>query len=193
MSYRACYGTGPGIYRTWSPARPLPAPGDPVALPGILMRGASAGKVTDGLSQTVLYSERVVGDMDPTRIVGWRDVLVNVTPDAILRDPDEYVDYCGRMHSPQTHYSFAGRSWVLGGYHHDGYNHVLSPNSSIPDCARLLGPSYLGAMSARSLHPDGVNVCMADGAVRQVSERVDLRVWRAMATMYGGPLEPVGR
>ncbi len=40
--------------------------------------------------------------------------------------------------------------------------------------------------AARSRHPTGVNVVMADGAVGFVSNSVDFGVWQALATISGG-------
>jgi prepilin-type N-terminal cleavage/methylation domain-containing protein len=86
-----------------------------------------------------------------------------------------------------------------------GYGHIytqLSPNSTSPDLLytgwcdshpeRNLpcmsgdsGPNNTAA--ARSLHAGGVNVVFGDGAVRFVSQNVDLvNVWRPLATIAGG-------
>jgi prepilin-type processing-associated H-X9-DG protein len=43
-----------------------------------------------------------------------------------------------------------------------------------------------GIASARSRHTGGVNVCMADGSVRFVSNNVLLQTWQALGTMNGG-------
>ncbi|MBP5622857.1 MAG: DUF1559 domain-containing protein, partial [Thermoguttaceae bacterium] len=40
--------------------------------------------------------------------------------------------------------------------------------------------------AARSKHSGGVNVAMVDGAVRFVSDTVDLAVWRAAGSTKGG-------
>jgi hypothetical protein len=42
-----------------------------------------------------------------------------------------------------------------------------------------------GRMAARSLHPGGVMGLSCDGAVRFVSDSVDLALWRAGATRGG--------
>jgi prepilin-type processing-associated H-X9-DG protein len=39
--------------------------------------------------------------------------------------------------------------------------------------------------AARSRHPGGVSVLMADGAVGFVSDSVDIGVWQALATIAG--------
>jgi prepilin-type processing-associated H-X9-DG protein len=47
--------------------------------------------------------------------------------------------------------------------------------------------SAVGAQAAaRSKHTGGVNLALADGSVRFVSDTVDLAVWRAMGTAMGG-------
>ena len=40
--------------------------------------------------------------------------------------------------------------------------------------------------AARSRHPTGVNVLMADGAVGFVSDSIDIGIWQALATIAGG-------
>jgi len=40
--------------------------------------------------------------------------------------------------------------------------------------------------AARSLHPGGVNVALADGSVRFVKNTVNVNVWRAVGTRNGG-------
>jgi prepilin-type processing-associated H-X9-DG protein len=42
-----------------------------------------------------------------------------------------------------------------------------------------------GWRAARSRHPGGVNVALADGAVRFVEDGVDAAVWKAAATRAG--------
>jgi len=75
---------------------------------------------------------------------------------------------------------------------------VLTPNSSAPDVWGACGavasampgmPCTAGSpihAAARSLHPGGVNVLMADGAVKFVSNTIDLALWRAAGSMNGG-------
>lgn len=88
-----------------------------------------------------------------------------------------------------------------------GYGHIytqLSPNSTSPDiiyqgwCDNRMnlpcisgdsGPNNTAA--ARSRHAGGVNVVMGDGAVRFISNTVDLiTVWRPLATIAGGETVP---
>lgn len=45
-----------------------------------------------------------------------------------------------------------------------------------------------GSTVARSRHPGGVHVSLADGSARFVSENIDLLVWRSLLTIKGGDL-----
>jgi prepilin-type N-terminal cleavage/methylation domain-containing protein/prepilin-type processing-associated H-X9-DG protein len=86
-----------------------------------------------------------------------------------------------------------------------GYGQIytqLSPNSGSPDLLyvgwcdnqpNLNLPCINGdggpnnTVAARSRHPGGVNVAMADGSIRFMSQSVDLlTVWRPLATIAGG-------
>ncbi len=137
----------------------------------------------DGLSQTALFSERVVGDDSPSSYTPFRDFFA--TGD-YPRGTENLARHCSNSASatPRFEYSFAGGSWLLGGWLNTWYAHILTPNSPIPDCG--FGPAAVdgGAMvvTARSFHVGGVHVAMADGSVRFVSSDIDLRVWRAAGT-----------
>jgi prepilin-type N-terminal cleavage/methylation domain-containing protein/prepilin-type processing-associated H-X9-DG protein len=80
-----------------------------------------------------------------------------------------------------------GSSWFWGGR---AWNTVfdtsLLPNDSNPDC----GAHGRGYFAARSNHDGGVNVALADGSVRFVSQGISSLTWRALSTRVGG--EPVG-
>jgi prepilin-type processing-associated H-X9-DG protein len=81
------------------------------------------------------------------------------------------------------------------------YTHLRGPNSAVPD--RLLSGGYCNStkpqtpcdgsspcwgtliVSARSYHTGGVNVCLADGSVRFVSNGIDVLVWQGVASIDG--------
>jgi prepilin-type N-terminal cleavage/methylation domain-containing protein/prepilin-type processing-associated H-X9-DG protein len=83
------------------------------------------------------------------------------------------------------------------------YTHHRGPNSAIGDsiwsaaigagfCDQTKAPcagtsNYWSTidMAARSRHPGGVNVVMADGSVQFFSDEVDLRTWQALASIDG--------
>ena len=82
---------------------------------------------------------------------------------------------------------------------HVGFTTHYPPNTDIPDrlssgfCRPSAGLPCQGTdgsnpqnFSARSRHTGGVQVIMADGAVRFVSENIDIGTWRDLSTRGGG-------
>ena len=106
----------------------------------------------------------------------------------------------------------AGMQDVRGMMHYpEGnlYHHNYTPNSLVDDWLRsswcvTTDPDSpaLGAyggwspknqlMTARSRHPGGVNLLLADGSVHFVSETIALNIWQALCTPRAAPGEPVG-
>lgn len=168
-SYRACVGIGP---------RTIGSPGEPGYNSGAFRAhydGSHVAEIRDGMSNTVLFGEKLTGDRDPSRFTPWRDAAEVPIEIFTLADAEAVCAAVGT--EPKNHYSFHGAAWLLGGPEHTWYNHVLPPNSTVPDC-------YSGgkAIAARSFHAGGVNVALADGAGRFVSESIDVSLWRAVAT-----------
>jgi prepilin-type N-terminal cleavage/methylation domain-containing protein/prepilin-type processing-associated H-X9-DG protein len=176
ISYRMCHGSSPSGHQSRE------TDGDP-ALRGMALnyQGIRWADVEDGLSQTACFSERVVGDRDSSRFSAWRDRAR--LPFGVGSFPDEVREDCGRVTLPVTrHDSYDGATWLLTHMHQTLYNHVLEPNSARPDCANRSGE----AVTARSQHTGGVNLLLGDGHVRFVGQSIDLRAWRAMASINGG-------
>jgi prepilin-type processing-associated H-X9-DG protein len=49
------------------------------------------------------------------------------------------------------------------------------------------GPTY-AALTARSYHPDGVNVLFGDTSVRFVKSTISGNIWRTLGTVAGGEI-----
>ena len=64
-------------------------------------------------------------------------------------------------------------------------NDILQWCQSIPGAPCQAGTSNI-VQSARSAHTGGVNVCLADGSVRFVSNSIDPVTWAALGTRSGG-------
>lgn len=152
---------------------------------GRFRRTATFQMITDGLSQTALCSERVVGDFDPTRWSPTRDAAF-VESD-VFSDPDFVLDFCSRVTNSGSfpHASSIGATWLLNGHSTVAYNHVAPPNSPISDCTNAGYSLAQAQVTARSMHPGGINAATADGAVRFVGNSIDIGVWRALGTRAG--------
>ncbi len=169
-NYRACLGAGPSAIglNLWGNAT------GPIRLG----RQTSTAEITDGLSNTALFSERLTGDGDPSVYRPGRDIARTGT------EPDSFIEaerICPLVREGSEHYSYAGGTWLLGGFPHTWYNHVFTPNAATPDCGLVRS-----ACTARSLHAGGVNLTLADGSARFAADAVDLFVWRSLATRHQG-------
>lgn len=141
-------------------------------------RGADLAGIRDGLSNTILFGEKLVGDSDATTYTPWRDsASAFIDPMTIAQT----IETCSRVPTrPAQHRSYGGK-WLFGGFHATWYNHVLTPNSPTPDCGE-----GGGAVTARSFHQGGVNVSLADGSGRFIADEIETEVWRALASRDRG-------
>lgn len=163
-------------------------------------RALNVGAITDGLSNTVFFSERTKGS--------GRDLSVNLpSPEDVtnmLSRPQNLVDAVDMFAACQAqtpnlnggfNFNSMGRwlpgtdfsnGWPFGFYSSTMYNHVAPPNWKSIDCgtrsAIADAPGEHAIISARSKHTGGVNASRGDGSVRFVSDGIDVLVWRAMGT-----------
>jgi prepilin-type N-terminal cleavage/methylation domain-containing protein/prepilin-type processing-associated H-X9-DG protein len=155
--------------------------------------------ISDGLSTTGMMSERraKLDDhpylprsefergcaADPVRCA-WRLDRASFP----LGDDEAFVQACGdatRRTNSVPLYDYR-RYFVLGPGKH--YFHSLPPNS--PTCVRGYPYETSQPLTATSHHAGGVNLLLCDGAVRFVSNSIDLKTWWALGTRNGN--ETVG-
>ena len=142
------------------------------------------GDILDGSSNTVAFSERTLGipsaggdERRNTRFGIWE-----------FRDRRATTQSACRAKENGSWYEQRGEKWIMGNYGNTVYNHGLGPNSEAWDCMNIT--QQTGLMGARSLHPSGVNVLMADGSVHGTSNSVDLLIWRSLSTREGAEIVP---
>ncbi len=142
----------------------------------------------DGLSHTAFASERIVGDGNDGAYQSARDVAIRAMASVPEEPPDAVAAACDFGPSSMSgHVSHLGWTWLYAGFGHTQYNHVLTPNSRKPDVGVSNGllSIYYGAISARSFHNGGVNLLLGDGGAKFVANSIDLKIWRALATIAG--------
>jgi prepilin-type N-terminal cleavage/methylation domain-containing protein/prepilin-type processing-associated H-X9-DG protein len=169
----------------------------------------SFARITDGLGQTALFSERVKGigtgnRLDPLRpssaVVGMPRPGGTTSSGAPADSvPQPYFAACRA--TPPTASNLAtdagpdgvgwyayGMHWWTGHPYSGRYNHVMPPNtwSCAYDVNGIINDN--GANPASSRHPGSVNVLLADGSVRSVKETVAVPVWWALGTRAGGEI-----
>jgi len=146
----------------------------------------STSKIPDGLSHTVAFSERLRGSgrqpPDPERDMFKRMGIANTA--------DQILTACRIAARPSNTPGFVnnGKWWFWTGRERTLYNHAQVPNGSVPDCTYGGMAPMIDMATARSRHPSGVNVQMADGSGRVVSDSIDQQVWRALGTRNGAEL-----
>ena len=140
-------------------------------------------EVKDGLSNTIAFSETLIGSGDAgetlaTELAKGNSERIMVR---LMKTPLR-ESACGENSRPIS--NLRGAVWADGLAWSSGYNHWRAPNSPTTDCCSFLGIWK----AARSLHPGGVNVVMGDGSVRLINETIDRQTWRGLGSRSGGEL-----
>ncbi|MGO9470208.1 MAG: DUF1559 domain-containing protein [Isosphaeraceae bacterium] len=135
--------------------------------------------ITDGLSNTTFFSERVLADGNNAIVSPIADVFFSpgfpVTPDDALQQCLAVNIYDLNNQFPL----FMGAPWLCGQHI---FLHVSPPNSR--SCGFFV--ALRAVMPPSSRHPGGVNVVFGDGSVKFIKDSINLPIWRALGTRSGG-------
>lgn len=158
--------------------------------------------LTDGSSNTAAFSERVVGNSGQRFIKGNVAFNVGMTLSGNYASPSACAATKGTdgrsyasgvkvdsVDGGSSEYC-SGRRWADGRPFYTGFTTALPPNA--PSCTNdsAGADGTWGVFSATSNHPGGVNVAIADGSCRFVSETVDCG--SSSATEVGSGASPFG-
>lgn len=178
VNYRG--NTGVGGYPSRSYLHP--DSGNGFFMPLYLVKAAD---VTDGLSNTVSFSERVrgtgEGDPRPNRDY-W---LIRSGAYGTADDGLAACMIAARSSQNRDAFRFGGDYWMWEGLDRTSYVHAQEPNGKIPDCLQGALKTPPGISTARSAHDGGVNVLMGDGSARFAADSIARDVWRAIGTRNG--------
>lgn len=146
------------------------------------------GAFEDGLSNTVAFAEKPVGSGQTRRYEPFRDYLGQMLSSRAT--VDDWVAACSRLRDIREAHLDGGSTWILADHVYTGFFTKQPPNDPVPDC----GFSGVGGgvFTTRSDHPGGVNVAMADGAVRWFKSGMDAATWRALGTRARGDMTHPG-
>lgn len=173
-------GTRNGVRREWQHVHPVL--GQP--------RGTAPSEITDGLSNTALLSERLgtltAGQQQATsRHNTLRRLWYTELAYQSVGDEPLAIEQC--LHH-RTQYS-VNDLVSSGADNSQGYLHLIPPNHhGCVNAAIASGVAYRDFLitAPTSLHPSGVNLLLADGAVRFVTESVSLETWSALGSIDSG-------
>lgn len=134
--------------------------------------------ISDGTSNTVAFTESLLGNGTVPASASAADPRYHVFEVPGGNDPTPAE--CGAAATGVWN-ARRGAKWIDGHYGNSLYNHYYAPNSRSWDCGN--GSHNKGLVSARSAHTNFVNMLLADGSVRSVTDSVDLAgVWRPLGT-----------
>lgn len=180
-NYRGCTGTGDiygdppnSVAGTFWPKGIFSANKTQSIAPGAAVPTFQCriSEVSDGLSSTLMFSEGLVPD-----VTGWGGPIGSHL----------YGNMGGALFTATLTPNSTAADRLVGPCPRDQGDFRYRP-----PCVRITNnawwtPSAAGAhAAARSFHPSGVNVSLADGATLFVSNNIDLAVWRAMGSRDGG-------
>ncbi len=155
--------------------------------------------VTDGLSNTVMVSEQILGmglsggggTATAAPVIPGSTPPVKAEQQVLNLATAQNDTITGTDTSPANCVVGAsgywkgirGGKWLNGHYGDTIYNHGLTPNAKTFDCGNV--SHNAGLTAARSRHTGGVMTLLCDGSARFVSDSVDLAIWRAVGSRAG--------
>ena len=199
-------GSGKTNYNNYLASGGTTAQGNTGTTTGLFAMSAAYGiqDVIDGTSNTVAYSEKVVGNtanvrwrgngIQGTGVVGVFDAstLVGNTASTLYSDLAQCNTQFATGAFGTNIVSNCGQYWLLGTQTFTMFMTIVPPNSKqYPwgNCRNGCGtcsPDASQYVNAGSLHSGGVNTLMGDGSVRFVKDSINMTVWMSIGTRANG-------
>jgi prepilin-type processing-associated H-X9-DG protein len=146
-------------------------------------RSFRMAEVSDGMSNTAVASEKLLGDFNQGIATRRRDIYNHPSP-PMPSSPEEAYRWCEAFDNNSIDAggeSGSGAPWLDGFLHTAIYKHASPPNKK--SC--YFRPVRL-TMPPSSQHPGGVNVAFGDGSVKFIKDSIALPTWWGIGSMNGG-------
>jgi prepilin-type N-terminal cleavage/methylation domain-containing protein/prepilin-type processing-associated H-X9-DG protein len=192
LNYLGCLGTTSQFVTTGS--------GAGIFCPGTVtsnqaLRGTSIVAIKDGTSNTALWAEVMRTTDTWPHVSGARTNTVIILDSSVASGPDNdgrAIPSCATGNPWNSSISYGGLQFDRDLWGTTFYTHTLPPNwnrkvsggTQHYNCGDTAIVHF--HVAASSYHSGGVNVAMADGSVRFVSDGINFTSWQAMGTMAGG-------
>ncbi len=156
--------------------------------------------ITDGLSQTVAFSERVkgIGNNNNSTIDNTKPSASFVDVPGVPNDgnldaqPGPFYQACKSFNTSTMttknldNQDASGRRWDVGYAPDTRYVHVMPPNAPIQCGGTNDDAGRQAGYGATSRHPGGVNCLFADGSVKFIKETINTAPWWGIGTRSAG-------
>jgi prepilin-type N-terminal cleavage/methylation domain-containing protein/prepilin-type processing-associated H-X9-DG protein len=192
LNYLACLGTT-SQFITGGPGAGIFCPG---AFSGNqVLKGTTIVGITDGTSNTAMFAEVMRTTDTWPHVSGVRTNTVVILDSSVTNGPDNdgrAIPSCATGTPWTSSISYAGLQFDRDLWATTFYTHTLPPNwnrkvssgNQQYNCGDTAIVHF--HVAASSYHTGGVNVGMADGSVRFVSDSIDFPTWQAMGSRAGG-------
>ena len=159
-------------------------------------RAVSIDEIQDGASNTALMAEALLGDGDnSTASIPGDWFAVSATDRGSLVDALADLTKSTAGTGASAQFSYSGRTFLPGNVIGTRYNHISLPNGPSALAGVAFGSSENGisfentaalhSTAASSMHAGGVNVTLADGSVRFITNEVNQALWWALGSIAG--------
>lgn len=176
------YYVNSGTIPLWSRNAANPLPQIP-ANDGVFYRDSflKLASITDGMTNTAGFSERLTGDFNQARVSPRTDTFQTGTQP--MTADQAYNDcYATNLQDVgRQGFSDVGAPWIRSYHSTSTYYHIAPPQGR--SC--MFPPGRI-MTTANSQHGNAVNMVFVDGSTHTVPASVDLVVWRAIGTRNGG-------
>jgi prepilin-type N-terminal cleavage/methylation domain-containing protein len=155
------------------------------------MKGTTIAAITDGTSNTAIFSETRRGTFPASSGASYDHTtsMTGGTYSGTALTDGRAVTECNNVSSGKIHY--VGQQYYRNLPQNFVYTHTLPVNWNKKNSSAqkfICGNSAFTAVhqAASSYHPGIANLALADGSVRTVSETVDFAVWQAVGSRDRG-------
>jgi prepilin-type N-terminal cleavage/methylation domain-containing protein/prepilin-type processing-associated H-X9-DG protein len=152
---------------------------------GTVGRLLTLASVTDGTTNTVLFSEIVKGNNGANKVGSPTVVDQTSTIAGVGSSGSDYKDYqaCIQSKTYASMWDYKGEYWTCMDAGRGGtYSHTMLPNTKSCTCCT----AWSNRVDAGSYHSGGVNCLFMDGSVKFIKNSVSYVTWYGIATINSG-------
>jgi prepilin-type N-terminal cleavage/methylation domain-containing protein len=153
--------------------------------------------ITDGLSNTIMIAEFVLGDTTPSVYTTMGDFANGISMTGYPETnwtPAQLATYGAATNAAGSHRSYAGYRWTAPGFYNSAINTLAPPNwqfRSGMDCGGCGEGDSNGVFPSRSRHAGGAMHAMGDGSVQFIPSTVDVVTYQRLGSAVGGDIASV--